>query len=85
MYAGSHLSEALPSSSGKARGLRSASGPRGRDGASGTTSANKRQDGNRATAQDQAHFPETSQDDWSLERDVKKTRWLLEQPPAQQD
>ncbi len=41
--------------------------------------------GNRATAQDQAHFPETSQDDWSLERDVKKTRWLLEQPPAQQD
>jgi uroporphyrin-III C-methyltransferase len=48
MYAGSHLSEALPSSSGKARGLRSASGPRGRDGASGTTSANKRQDGNRA-------------------------------------
>ena len=48
MYAGSHLSEALPSSSGKARGLRSASGPRGRDGASGTTSANKRQEGNRA-------------------------------------
>lgn len=48
MYAGSHLSEALPSRSGKARGLRSASGPRGRDGASGTTSANKREDGNRA-------------------------------------
>lgn len=48
MYAGSHLSGALPSSSGKARGFRSASGLRDRDGASGTTSANMRQDGNRA-------------------------------------
>lgn len=48
MYAGSHLSGALPSSSGKARGFRSASGRRDRDGASGTTSANMRQDGNRA-------------------------------------
>ena len=49
MYAGSHLSDASPSSSGKARGFRSASGPRGRDGESGATSAGKRQDGNRAS------------------------------------
>ena len=47
MYAGSHLSDASPSSSGKARGFRSASGPRGRDGESGATSAGKWQDGNR--------------------------------------
>ena len=47
MYAGSHLSDASPSISGKARGFRSASGPRGRDGESGATSAGKWQDGNR--------------------------------------
>ena len=47
MYAGSHLSDALPSSSGKERGFRSTSGARGRDGASGTTSANKGQGGKR--------------------------------------
>lgn len=38
--------------------------------------------GNRATAQNPAHFPEPSKDDWSLERDVEKTRWLLEQPAS---
>lgn len=38
--------------------------------------------GNRATAQNPANFPEPSKDDWSLERDVEKTRWLLEQPAA---
>lgn len=48
MYAGSHLSGALPSSSGKARRFRSASAVRDYDGASGTTSTDKRQDGNRA-------------------------------------
>ncbi len=48
MYAGSQLSDASPSSSGKTRGFRSASGPQGRDGESGATSASKRQDGNRA-------------------------------------
>ena len=48
MYAGSHLSDASPWSSGKTRGFRSASGPQGRDGESGATSASKRQDGNRA-------------------------------------
>ena len=47
MYAGSHLSDALPSSSGKERGFRSTSGARGRDGASGTTSASKGQGGKR--------------------------------------
>ena len=47
MYAGSHLSDASPSSSGKTRGFRSASGPQGRDGESGATSAGKWQDGNR--------------------------------------
>lgn len=38
--------------------------------------------GNRATAQNPANFPEPSKDDWSLERDVEKTRWLLEQPAS---
>ncbi len=47
MYAGSHLSDALPSSSGRARGFRSASGARGRDGTLGATSAGQRLDGNR--------------------------------------
>lgn len=47
MYAASHLSDASPSSSGKARGFGSASGPQGRDGESGATIAGKRHDGNR--------------------------------------
>jgi hypothetical protein len=38
--------------------------------------------GNRATAQDPAKFPTNSQDAWELERDVEQTRWLLEQPTA---
>lgn len=43
MYEGSQVSDALPSSSGTARGFRSTSAPRGRDGGSGATSAGKRQ------------------------------------------
>lgn len=38
--------------------------------------------GNRATAQNTAEFPKASKNDWKMERDVEKTRWLLEQPAA---
>ena len=40
---------------------------------------------NGATAQHVAKFPDAAKDakdDWALERDVEKTRWLLEQPAS---
>lgn len=39
--------------------------------------------GNRATAQDPSAFPEASaKESWGGDRDVQKTRWLLEQPAS---
>jgi cytoskeletal protein RodZ len=35
---------------------------------------------NRATAQNPASFPETSREDWSLEKETQESRWLLERP-----
>lgn len=36
--------------------------------------------GSRATAKDQAQFPQSNAQAWELEQDVQETRWLLEQP-----
>lgn len=39
--------------------------------------------GSRATAKDQAQFPQSNAQAWELEQDVQETRWLLEQPQGQ--
>lgn len=41
--------------------------------------------GTRATAEDPADFPTSSQQEWELEQEVQETRWLLEQPAKESD